>query len=110
MITITDAAVTKIKGFIETNPSTPPYESVLRITIQGGGCAGYTPVLNIESADETELQKAKLINGIYVVIDPKSALFLANATLNYIDGLMQSAFSFDIPGSHQCGCGNSYGV
>lgn len=112
VLTITDVAATKLKEFL----GPPPHylskkNSVVRVVVQGGGCSGYMPQLAVEDADDETYRKATLINGVYIVIDPKSAIFLVGSTLDYVEGLMQSGFSFSMPGAkNKCGCGKSYGV
>lgn len=109
MITLTDSARDKILEFMNQNPVVAPYTPVLRLRVTGGGCSGYKNEMGVESADETELQKAFLVNDVYVVIDPKSALFLVGAVVDYVEGLMQSGFSIRVAGAKStCGCGQSW--
>jgi iron-sulfur cluster assembly protein len=50
-------------------------------------------------------------DGLKVVMDPKSSLFLSGLELDYNDDLMNAGFTFRNPNAvHTCGCGNSFGV
>lgn len=110
IIEITDAAAAKIKEFMKDQEDVvPPYELCLRIKITGGGCSGLKTEMGLETVDETELQKALHVNGIYILLDPKSALYLIGARVEYVEGLMESGFSVIIPGAkNKCGCGKSW--
>jgi iron-sulfur cluster assembly protein len=87
----------------------------LRIGLRGGGCDGFSyvfewadkpasardHVFTLDSAD-TE------VASVRIFIDPKSMLYLAGTTLNFITGLMGHGFKFENPNvKGTCGCGES---
>ncbi len=84
--------------------------NVLRISIQGGGCAQYTYKLSWEdprNVDHTE--EVWSYRGLVYTIDSKSNLFLENVTVDYSSGLEGRGFTFDNPAAKRtCGCNKSF--
>ena len=101
MITFTPAAEEQLKKAIE------PTE-VVRVAVQGGGCAGMSYVLNIE----TEIDDEDIIVNIghvRVCIDPYSAAILDKTSIDFVKTLQQEGFVFNNPKSNTtCGCGMSF--
>jgi iron-sulfur cluster assembly protein len=65
--------------------------------------------MSVGSSTEEEYAKAYFINGIHVLIDAKSALYLAGATVDYIQTFEQSGFKIINPNAKTtCGCGSSF--
>lgn len=104
MITITTAAAAKIKELVPKDDT----ECGLRMRVVGGGCSGLQYQMELEGAPGAN-DKVFTSNGITVFIDRKSALYLAAAELDYLDGLMQSGFKITNPNAQTtCGCGQSF--
>ena len=76
--------------------------------MRGGGCSGVAYA--IEFADK--IRKKDLVfdfDGLDVVIDPKSMVYLRGSVLDYAEGLMGSGFSIKNPNvKSSCGCGSSF--
>lgn len=105
MITITDAAVEKIK---ELSDEEDLGHYTVRLKTRGGGCSGFENDLSfddqINDADEI-VEK----DGVKVVVDCMSYQYLENATVDYIGGLMGSGFKITSPDFQGgCGCGRSF--
>jgi iron-sulfur cluster insertion protein len=103
MLTITEIAQKEIEmGLAESD------EPFLRISIQGGGCSGFTYVFDFEQnkgEDDFELGNGK------VLVDSMSAMYLEGATLDYVDDIMGSQFTISNPNATTtCGCGSSFAV
>jgi len=82
----------------------------VRIGVETGGCSGLSYKLNF---DKSMGDNDKLIenNGIKVIIDKKSFLYLIGTTLNYFGGLNGKGFVFENPNANRtCGCGESFSV
>lgn len=111
MITLTEKAAQAAKKFIEAR-NLSLENCILRLGVKGGGCSGLTYTLNIEDKDQvTENDIIEESNGIKVVIDNKSILYLEGITLDFEDGLSGSGFKFINPNSTKtCGCGSSFSV
>ena len=85
-------------------------DAMLRLGVRGGGCSGFAYV--IEFADETTPRDQVFeFDGLKVVVDPKSLVFLNGSTLDYETRLMSHGFKFINPNeSAGCGCGESFSV
>ena len=102
MITITEAAAEKIKEL------TPDPSYALRMRVVGGGCSGLQYQMGLEDGENAS-DKVLNSNGIKVLVDMKSALYLAGAEVDYINGLMESGFKISNPNAKTtCGCGQSF--
>jgi iron-sulfur cluster assembly protein len=82
--------------------------AILKVSVQGGGCSGMSYKMAFEdqpaSGDSVFEQQ-----GIRVAIDPRSALFLKDLVIDYVDDLNGSGFTYQNPNAKRsCGCGNSF--
>lgn len=80
----------------------------LRVGVKGGGCSGFEYVLKLDTNERT----GDLVfeaEGVRAVCDPKSAKFLAGATLVHTNNLIGGGFKFQNPNAaRSCGCGSSF--
>ncbi len=108
MIQVTETAGREISRLIEAEH--PGAEGGLRLMVKGGGCSGMLYDMKIvESADEKD--KVFDIEGVRVIIDPKSYLFLSGITMDFKESMMGRGFTFENPNaSNSCGCGTSFSV
>ncbi len=107
-ISLSEKAVLEVKKIMGENNIPENYS--LRIGVKGGGCSGLTYTLGFDS-DRKEGDKLFDINGIQMVVDWKSILYLKGTTVDYSDGLMGKGFVFNNPiAKKTCGCGSSFGV
>ncbi|MFM7510371.1 MAG: HesB/IscA family protein [Bacteroidota bacterium] len=82
----------------------------LRVGVVGGGCSGLSYKLDFDNEKKPMDQEFE-DNGIRVVTDLKSFLYLVNTTLDFSDGLNGKGFFFSNPNaSRTCGCGESFAV
>jgi iron-sulfur cluster assembly protein len=82
----------------------------LRISVKGGGCSGFLYDLSFTD-DYEDNDMLYTENGIDVVIDNKSLLYLLGVTLDYTSGLNGKGFEFGNPNAtRSCGCGESFSV
>jgi iron-sulfur cluster assembly protein len=108
MIELTPRAVEKVREVMRDQGVA---EGGLRVGVQGGGCSG----MSYNLAIDTEVRpgdKVFEVDGVKLLVDMKSFLYLDGSTLDYKDeGLMQRGFSFVNPNSSgACGCGESFAV
>jgi iron-sulfur cluster assembly protein/iron-sulfur cluster insertion protein len=105
VITLTDAAATKVKDLIEAE-SEP--NLALRVAVRPGGCSGFSYEMFFDTdraADDNEAD----FDGVKVVVDASSAELLEGATLDYKDGLQGAGFAIENPNAQRsCGCGKSF--
>ena len=107
MMTLTQSAAVKVKQLLETNIR---QGNALRVRVTAGGCSGlrYELAFDSQAADSDEEIEQR---GVRLVVDAKSAAFLADITLDYADGLNESGFKVLNPSAKStCGCGESFGV
>jgi iron-sulfur cluster assembly protein len=85
-------------------------DAMLRLGVKGGGCSGFSYV--IEFADAARARDVVFdFDGLKIVVDPKSLVFLNGSTLDYETKLMQHGFKFVNPNEKSsCGCGESFTV
>jgi iron-sulfur cluster assembly protein len=82
----------------------------LRVGVVGGGCSGLSYKLDFDN-EPKPMDQVFEDNGLKVVTDLKSFLYLVNTTLDFSDGLNGKGFYFTNPNaSRTCGCGESFGV
>ena len=108
---MTDMAIDKWKRLMQ-NLDRDADNTHLRLSIKGGGCSGFIKELNFcETDDITEMDMVTEFEDVKIIVDPKSLLFLHDATLDYHDGLMGAGFTITIPSAkNSCGCGDSFGM
>jgi iron-sulfur cluster assembly accessory protein len=105
MITLTDRAAAEIKGLLEKQ-ETP--EALLRVFVAGGGCSGLQYGMSLEE-EAMEGDEKFALNGVNVIVDPRSIHYLEGAEIDYVDSLMGGGFKIDNPNAKSsCGCGHSF--
>ena len=84
--------------------------AALRLGVRGGGCSGVSYA--IEFSDKVRERDQRFdFDGLLVVVDPKSLVYLRGAVLDYEVKLMQHGFKFRNPNEKSgCGCGESFTV
>jgi iron-sulfur cluster assembly protein len=86
-----------------------PPTTWVRIGAKGGGCSGFTYVLDFDQNGPTEFDLTFVQHGVNVVVDKKSEFFMGGTTLDFNDGLLDRGFTFKNPqASGTCGCGTSF--
>jgi len=101
MLALTTAAIDQLKIAIE-----PP--EVIRIGVRGGGCAGMSYSIEIET-DFDEEDVLIQFDHVKIYIDPHSAGILEKTTIDYTETLYQKGFQFINPEANTtCGCGMSF--
>jgi iron-sulfur cluster insertion protein len=84
-------------------------EMRLRVRVVGGGCAGFSYDLYFDS--RTELDRDFNINGVDVIVDEMSLMYLMGTEIDYIESLQGAGFKFNNPNvKSTCGCGSSFSV
>ena len=105
MITLTPMASAKVREIMEKEAKS---EWNLRMGVRGGGCSGFKYILgfdNQKSEDDEVFEQ----DGINVVCDTRSYLYLNGTEIDFEDGLNGSGFVFKNPNATKsCGCGQSF--
>jgi len=87
-----------------------PFEDFIRVGVKSGGCSGLEYVLKFDN-QKTETDQVFEDNGIKIIIDKKSVLYLAGTVLEFSGGLNGKGFVFNNPNANRtCGCGESFSL
>ena len=110
MIYVSDKAKEKVSRLMkDANIGNDP-NYFLRVSVVGGGCSGLSYKLDFDN-ESKPMDQVFEDNGVKVVTDLKSFLYLVNTTLDFSDGLNGKGFYFSNPNaSRTCGCGESFAV
>ena len=106
MITLTPSAAQEVKRLVEKEQKP---NLGLRVGVKGGGCSGMTYVLAIEETSPKQYDTVFEQDGIKILIDAKSHLYLDGTTVDFKTSLMGGGFEFQNPlAKKSCGCGTSF--
>lgn len=89
-----------------------PEDNCLRVGVIGGGCSGFQYTLTFEGKEKVDDQDELMeVNGVNVVVDMKSDLYLNGTTLDFYQDINRRGFVFSNPNSTGCcGCGSSFQI
>jgi iron-sulfur cluster assembly protein len=108
MIFVAESAKQKIQEVRQASKMDDNY--FVRVSVTSGGCSGLSYKLDFDNESKPNDQVFEN-NGIKVVTDLKSFLYLFNTTLEFSGGLDGKGFSFNNPNATRtCGCGESFAV
>ena len=106
LVEITTAAADRIRALLEEDGKLESH--ALRMKVIGGGCSGLQYELSFDDR-ETDVDSLIEGQGIRVVVDEKSALYLVGSRLDFVDTLQESGFKIENPNAtNTCGCGQSF--
>ena len=109
MIKVSDHAKEKAIQLM-TEDGFKPFEDYIRVGVKSGGCSGLEYVLKFDN-QKTDTDQIFEDNGIKIIVDKKSILYLAGTTLEYSGGLNGKGFIFNNPKANRtCGCGESFSL
>ena len=106
-VSLSDRAAKRIATIISKEPE----GTVLRLSVEGGGCSGfqyaYNLIIDDRSDDDLVLQR----DGATVLIDAVSLPFLEGSEIDFVDELIGQSFQIKNPNATAaCGCGTSFSV
>ena len=105
-ITVSEAAASRIAKILLNEPG----KSALRVSVEGGGCSGFSYKFDLAeaaSADDVIIEK----NSAKVLIDPVSVDYMAGSEIDFVDALIGSSFQIKNPNATaSCGCGTSFSL
>jgi iron-sulfur cluster assembly protein len=108
VIGITERALKEIRRII--TDQNLPENTALRVGVKGGGCSGFSYTLGFDD-QIGEVDQVTESEGVKVVCDPKSFLYLNGTEIDFEDNLMGRGFKFGNPNAAKsCGCGESFSV
>jgi iron-sulfur cluster assembly protein len=104
-ISVTEKAVAQIKRLIAKDSRTGVF---LRLGVKGGGCSGLEYVMKLDTVHKT-VDLEREFDGVQVVCDAKSAVYLRGSIFDYTGNLIGGGFKFENPNAGKsCGCGTSF--
>ncbi|HJD55217.1 MAG TPA: iron-sulfur cluster assembly accessory protein [Rickettsia endosymbiont of Pyrocoelia pectoralis] len=108
-ITITDRAFKRVYELVEQEKDK---NSVLRVSVDSGGCSGL--MYNYELVLKDTIEQDDYVvtkHNATIIIDPTSQKFMLDCTLDFIEELGSSYFNVSNPAAKaKCGCGNSFSI
>jgi iron-sulfur cluster assembly accessory protein len=103
-VTVTERAARRINEILGREPA----PSVLRVSVEGGGCSGFQYKFDIDraaAADDLVIER----EGAIVVVDPVSLQYMTGSKLDFVDDLLGASFKVENPkATASCGCGTSF--
>ena len=104
-IFVTEKAVKRLKAVMSSEGKDNHF---VRMSVDSGGCSGMNYKMDFED-NQGDYDKIFEINGLKVVCDLKSWLYLKNITIDYSDDMLNGGFKIENPNAERtCGCGTSF--
>ncbi len=110
-ITVSDRAANRIHHLQQAQNLAD--DAKIRVGVVSGGCSGLTYELNFDEGESDEAKQDQLFedNGVKLIVDMRSFLYLSGTELDYTDGLEGEGFHFHNPNaSRTCSCGESFSI
>ncbi len=109
MIKVSEQAKKKVVELM-TEDGFDAATSYVRVGVKSGGCSGLSYDLKFDN-EQQEDDKVFEDNGVKIIVDKKSFLYLVGTTLEYSGGLNGTGFVFNNPNANRtCGCGESFSL
>jgi iron-sulfur cluster assembly accessory protein len=105
-VTVTERAARQIGAILRREPP----GTMLRVSVEGGGCSGFQYRFDVEraqAADDVVISR----DGATVLIDQVSLGYLAGSEIDFVDDLIGASFRVNNPkATASCGCGTSFSI
>jgi iron-sulfur cluster assembly protein len=107
-ILLTEKAAAEIKKIV-VEQGLPAEQTRLRVGVKGGGCSGFSYMLDLTEEPKGDGDEELESNGVKVLVDMKSLLYLSGTEIDFKDEVMGKGFVFKNPNAtSSCGCGSSF--
>ncbi|MCF3642435.1 iron-sulfur cluster insertion protein ErpA [Rhizobium sp. TRM95111] len=105
-VTISEAAAKRIASILSADPA----KSALRVSVEGGGCSGFSYKFDlVEDRQDDDLVVEK--GDARVLIDQLSLVYMDGSEIDFIDNLLGQSFQIRNPNAvANCGCGTSFSI
>ncbi len=105
-ITLTERAARRIGKILGREPA----GSMLRVSVEGGGCSGFQYKFDIDRRQATDDLVIRR-DGATVLVDQISVGYLAGSEIDFVDDLIGASFRINNPhATASCGCGTSFSL
>jgi len=105
-VTVSERAARRIGEILKTEPA----GTMLRVSVEGGGCSGFQYKFDMEqakAADDLVITR----EGATVLIDPVSIGYMAGSEIDFVEDLIGASFKVKNPkATASCGCGTSFAL
>ena len=109
MVHISDSAKTQVRHLLKMDGKNEDHH--VRVAVKSGGCSGLSYDLSFDDAFNPETDEVFEDNGMKLIVDKRSVLYLFGTTLDFSGGLNGKGFEFKNPNaSRTCSCGESFSV
>ena len=111
-VTLTKIARKEVNTIIKNKKDELDNEQTyLRVGVKGGGCSGFSYILDLTGNLKDNDQIVSEQDDIKVICDPKSLLYIDGTEIDFRDEVMGRGFVFENPNATaSCGCGSSFAV
>ena len=105
-VAVSDAAARRVAAIVATEPG----KSALRVSVEGGGCSGFSYKFDLADgagAEDVVIEK----EGATVLVDKVSIMYMGGSVIDFVDDLMGQSFQVRNPNATaSCGCGTSFSI
>ncbi len=105
-VTLTDRAARRINEIMAAEPQ----GSMLRVSVNGGGCSGFQYAFDVERSrqdDDLVIER----DGAAVLVDQMSLQYMDGSVIDFVDDLIGQSFKIENPhATASCGCGTSFSI
>lgn len=105
-ITLSDSAARRITEIVAAEPD----DTMLRVSVEGGGCTGFQYVFDLtrsRASEDLVIEK----EGAVVLVDPVSLMYMDGSVIDFVDDLIGASFQVKNPNATaSCGCGTSFTI
>lgn len=105
-VTMTESAAKRIAAILSSEAD----KNALRITVEGGGCSGFSYKFDLtgdQQDDDIVIER----DDARVLIDEMSLVYMAGSEIDFVDNLLGQSFQINNPNAvASCGCGTSFAI
>ena len=111
-VVLTEKAASEVKRIIADQHAEGTTDKLyLRLRVVGGGCSGFQHKLDLDPLCNDKLDEVFELNGVEIVVDKRSMLYLDGVTVDFHNDLNKRGFSITNPTAKStCGCGSSFSM
>ncbi len=111
-VIVTPKAADEVRRIVADQHASGTTEKLyLRLRVVGGGCSGFQHKLDLDPQVNPKLDETFELEGVDIVVDKRSLLYLDGVTVDFHNDLNKRGFSISNPSAKStCGCGSSFSM